>query len=291
MYYLCLMKEILISLGTVLASLCLTLPVKAENPEHLKQLRETKQCPNCDLSGVDLSGADLSFVVLTGANLSGANLKGANLKNADLSRANLRKADLSYANLNKAYLSNANLHQTKFIGAELSNTSGLPIMTTAVPLKPLKPLPKISLPPLIKPSSPKLIKIKPLPALPQPNFNSNFKVRPLARQPRFNRDFKIRPLAPLTTKKPVKSNSPNIYPEKVKQAFIKGCSKNRGVRMEAPCSCAINKLQEKYTLAEFMEISIDLSEGKTPPTAFMQIVFQCVSEFAPKASPYSPISR
>jgi len=70
---------------------------------------------------------------------------------------------------------------------------------------------------------------------------------------------------------------------------MKGCSKNREARMKPPCSCAINKLQERYSLAEFMEISVDLSDGKTPPTAFMQIVFQCVSEFAPKTSPNSPI--
>ena len=45
------------------------------NPEDLKKLKETNECPECDLSG---------------ANLKGANLQGANLEDADLKEANLR---------------------------------------------------------------------------------------------------------------------------------------------------------------------------------------------------------
>lgn len=285
------MKEILTGFWVVLASLCLTLPVKAENPEHLKQLRETKQCPKCDLSGVDLSGANLSFAVLTGANLSGANLKGANLKNADLSRANLTKADLSYANLNKAYLTNANLHQTKFIGASLTYTTGLPLMTATV-IKPIKPIPlpnfssstKVKLPPL--PKQPRsLSKPEPLPVLPQPNF----KAKPLSRRT-FKR-INTTPIPPLTTKKPANSNSPNVYPQKVRQAFMKGCSKNRGAEIKPACSCAINKFEKEYTLAEFLEISVDLSEGKQPPARFMQITFECVTQSMSVIPPNLPNSR
>lgn len=282
------MKKILIGFGVVLTSFCLTLPVKAENPEHLKQLRETKQCQKCDLSGADLRGADLSFAVLTGANLSGANLKAANLSNADLSRANLTKADLSYANLNKAYLTNANLHQTKFIGAELSNTTGLPVITAAVPLKPIKPLPKLILPPLPKqPSLPKLPRSEPLPVLPQPRFNTSFKVKPLAKLP------KTTPLPPLTSKKPVnsQSRSPNVYPDKIKQAFIKGCSEKLKPEMQSNCGCMINKVEKEYSLAEFMEISVDLSEGKKPPARFIQIASECLTQPTSVISHNLPISR
>ena len=282
------MKEILIGFGAVLTSLCLTLPVKAENPEHLKQLRETKQCQKCDLSGADLSGADLSFAVLVGANLSGANLKGANLSNADLSQANLKKADLSYANLSKAYLNNANLDQTKFIGAELSNTSGLPVITAAVPLEPLKPLPKLILLPLPKLSSPELPLSKPLPVLPQPNFNSGFNARQSTQR---IQPLKPIPLPPLTSKKTANSNSSNVYPEKIKQAFIKGCSEQMQPEMQPACGCMINKMEKEYSLNEFLEISFDLSEGKQPPVRFMQLAFECITQPAPVISHNLPISR
>ena len=284
------MKKILIGFGAILASVCFTLPVKAENPKHLKQLREAKQCPKCDLSGADLSGADLSFAVLTGANLSGANLKGANLSNADLSRANLTKADLSYANLNKAYLTNANLHQSKFIGASLNNTAGLPIITAAVPLKPLKPLPlsnlsssptKVILPPLPKIRSlPKLPQSSRLPALPQPNFNTTFNAKPATSS--YSRRI-IKPINPAPipspiTKKPANPNSSNAYPEKIKQAFMKGCSEQLKPEMQSNCSCMINKLEKKYTLAEFLEISFNLSEGRKPPASFIQIASECIAQ-------------
>ena len=58
--------------------------VRAENLEHVKQVRETGKCPTCDLSSANLSGlvspeADLRNADLTGANLTGADLSGANL--------------------------------------------------------------------------------------------------------------------------------------------------------------------------------------------------------------------
>jgi len=73
----------------------------------LKKLLDTKKCPNCDLSKVNLSGANLTEANLGGADLSGANLSLANLTKADLSGAELTKADLSDANLNGANLSGA----------------------------------------------------------------------------------------------------------------------------------------------------------------------------------------
>lgn len=297
------MKKILIGFGTVVASLCLPLSVKAENPEHLKQLRETKQCPRCDLSGVDLSGTDLSFAVLTGANLSGANLNGANLSNADLTGANLTKADLSYANLNKAYLTNANLHQSKFIGASLNNTRGLPIITAAVPLTPLKPLPlpnlsppptKVILPPLPKIRSlPKLPQSSRLPVLPQPNFNTSFNAKPATSSysRRILKPINPAPIPSPITKKPANSDSSNAYPDKIKQAFIKGCSEQLKPEMQSNCSCMINKVEKEYSLTEFMEISVDLSEGKQPPARFIQITFECVTQTTSVISRNLPISR
>ena len=88
--------------------------LRAENLEHVKQVRETGQCAACDLSSANLSGlvspeadlrnADLNYAVLykarlNKANLNGATLKGANLSGADLTGANLTGADFSGANL------------------------------------------------------------------------------------------------------------------------------------------------------------------------------------------------
>jgi len=85
-----------------LISLLVVAPVRAENPDHVRQLLATKSCTGCDLRGADLSGADLSGADLRGADLRGADLRGANLSGADLSGANLSGA--SGANLDSALL-------------------------------------------------------------------------------------------------------------------------------------------------------------------------------------------
>nr|WP_322111842.1 pentapeptide repeat-containing protein [Aerosakkonema funiforme] len=77
------------------------------NEDNIKKLLATKQCQNCDLSGVNLSGANLPNANLSGANLSGANLSGANLSGADLSGANLSDANVTDANLSDANLTGA----------------------------------------------------------------------------------------------------------------------------------------------------------------------------------------
>ena len=51
---------------------------------HLHQLKHTKACPGCDLSGLNLTGAHLKEADLSGANLAEAKLAKANLVRADL---------------------------------------------------------------------------------------------------------------------------------------------------------------------------------------------------------------
>lgn len=107
-------------------------PVRAENPEHLRQLLSTKQCQKCNLrtsglaygnlSGADLQGADLSGANLSRANLSGANLSGANLAGASLYGANLSGANLSNAILTNADLQDSYLHSANLEGADLNGT-------------------------------------------------------------------------------------------------------------------------------------------------------------------------
>lgn len=40
----------------------------------------------------------------------------------------------------------------------------------------------------------------------------------------------------------------------------------------------INKMQNEYSLNEFLEISFNLSEGKKSPARFMQVAFECINQ-------------
>ncbi|HEY9810024.1 MAG TPA: pentapeptide repeat-containing protein, partial [Halomicronema sp.] len=83
----------------VLISLTGQLSVRAENPQHVRRLLETKECRGCNLGNVNLRGADLRDV-----DLRDAYLAGANLEQADLSGAKLVGADMSDTNLISAKL-------------------------------------------------------------------------------------------------------------------------------------------------------------------------------------------
>ena len=111
---------------------------------RLTHLLDTKECPGCDLRGVnlrrkvlngaklakadlnaarfdeaELRGADLTGAYLFGANLSQADLRGARLINADLRKANLSRADLQGAYLLLANLRKADLREAQLSGAFL----------------------------------------------------------------------------------------------------------------------------------------------------------------------------
>ncbi|MEG4493654.1 pentapeptide repeat-containing protein [Microcoleus sp. D3_18_C4] len=66
---------------------------------QVKELLQTKQCPECNFSNANLKGLDLRGFNLQGANLEGANLSGAQLANANLKNANLNRANLTGADL------------------------------------------------------------------------------------------------------------------------------------------------------------------------------------------------
>ncbi|MFO7601201.1 MAG: pentapeptide repeat-containing protein, partial [Candidatus Desulfacyla sp.] len=111
-----------------------------------KMLISSKECPSCNLAGVDLSnlnldGADLSDANLMNAdlhvtslkqgNLSGALLNGANLTSVNLSGASLLNAslnadsdmNLAAATLTGAYLQNVNCKGADLGGADFTNAS------------------------------------------------------------------------------------------------------------------------------------------------------------------------
>lgn len=92
-------------------------PSKEEKKHTLINL--ARNCPDCNLSGVDLRGAQLIVANLNGANLSGADLSGANLRRANLNGANLSGAKLVRANLTGANLSGSNLSSADLTGSNL----------------------------------------------------------------------------------------------------------------------------------------------------------------------------
>ncbi len=104
------MKNIF-TLGLLLLLGASVFAVEIDHDVALAQLLKTKQCPNCDLSGVDLSSQNL-----IGANLAGANLSGANLTSTNLRGANLEGARMLGLDLSETFLSGANMK-----GADLSD--------------------------------------------------------------------------------------------------------------------------------------------------------------------------
>ena len=273
------MKHILLATTVVITTLSVAATATAANPDHVKRLRETKECPKCDLSGADLRGANLSFAILVDADLRGAKLQGANLSNADLSRANLSQADLTGANLTQAYLTNANLDKTKLIDATLNNTKGVPIITslprlplpsTPVSIPAPRPLSNLPVPPpLVIPPAPLSIREAP--------------IRPIPR---------IQPLPSLPARTPVSDNrkpkiattpTANVYPATIIEAFMNGCTKSTptnvaNIDRQQVCTCSINRFQQEYTLDEFLQISLQLTEGKQPPEGFLRIALDCAMQ-------------
>jgi len=68
----------------------------------IQQLRETRKCTLCDLSGAQLSGFNLEGVDLSGSDLHDARMYGTNLRGATLAGTILDGADLKLADLTGA---------------------------------------------------------------------------------------------------------------------------------------------------------------------------------------------
>lgn len=93
-------------------------PLNQEESKH-NLLSLARNCPDCDLAGIELVDAQLVAANLAGANLSGANLSGAQLMGTNLAGANLRGADLTDADLTGSNLIRANVTDAKLSGAVL----------------------------------------------------------------------------------------------------------------------------------------------------------------------------
>ena len=81
---------------------------------NLTKLKNTKSCPGCDLSGIELISFDLKNADLSGANLTEAILRGSDLTGANLTGTNLTDADLMGVNLTNAKLIQTNLKGVRF---------------------------------------------------------------------------------------------------------------------------------------------------------------------------------
>ena len=89
----------------------------AGDEKHLIQLLESRQCPGCQLNGVDLTHADLRD-----ADLHSAQLKYANLSQARLDGADLSGSDLRFTSLQGASLRGSDLRKSRLIGTDLRRT-------------------------------------------------------------------------------------------------------------------------------------------------------------------------
>lgn len=100
-------------------------PFSQEDTAH-NLLSLARNCPDCDLAGVELKGAQLIAAHLPGANLAGADLSSANLRRANLAGANLAGAQLIGTNLAGANLIGADLTGADLTGSNLirANVTG-----------------------------------------------------------------------------------------------------------------------------------------------------------------------
>ncbi|NET59471.1 MAG: hypothetical protein F6K47_26005 [Symploca sp. SIO2E6] len=123
-------EEAMLVTGTALGEIQLWQPdsqtpsLSQEVIANISQLRKTRRCQQCNLSGADLrnfalSEVDLQWANLSNANLSQVNLSEANLQSAILFETNLEQAILQQVNLEEANLAKANLKGADITDAKL----------------------------------------------------------------------------------------------------------------------------------------------------------------------------
>ena len=113
------MKLVIFATTLLLANFAWAVPIKAQIPQDVSQLLETRSCSKCNLKGADLREADLRLADLRDAYLIDADLRDADLREADFRRADLNRTDLRGADLRGAYLRYANLTEADLGGANL----------------------------------------------------------------------------------------------------------------------------------------------------------------------------
>jgi hypothetical protein len=71
------------------------------------------------------------------------------------------------------------------------------------------------------------------------------------------------------------------YPPQLVQAFTNACiqgSNSQSLNMKQFCACSINKIQNLYSLEQFLTISLEIKDNKKPPKEFLELGLQCAVE-------------
>jgi hypothetical protein len=102
-------------------------PSGEELTRLIEQLKTTRQCRNCNLSGADLSGIDISSCDLSFSNLKSTRFALGNLASCNFSNSNLSLADFTQANLTNANMTQADIAGAIFSGANTEGVIGVQI--------------------------------------------------------------------------------------------------------------------------------------------------------------------
>ena len=71
------------------------------------------------------------------------------------------------------------------------------------------------------------------------------------------------------------SQAGNKYPDQIRNNFLTSCDSQPNAP-RAVCECALNKIEEKYSLDEFEKIDKAQREGEPLPKDISKIVTDCV---------------
>ncbi len=72
----------------------------------------------------------------------------------------------------------------------------------------------------------------------------------------------------------------NAYPDSIVQGFLSGCEQTdpTNPRLVNACNCAIQRIQNTYPLADFLNLAATLLQGGSPPPDFTTVINDCVQQ-------------
>jgi hypothetical protein len=71
------------------------------------------------------------------------------------------------------------------------------------------------------------------------------------------------------------------YPPQIVQALTNACiqgSNSQSLHMKQFSACSINKIQNQYSLEQFITMPLEIKDDKNFPKEFMELGFQCTVE-------------
>ncbi|MBE9115883.1 hypothetical protein IQ249_08260 [Lusitaniella coriacea LEGE 07157] len=70
----------------------------------------------------------------------------------------------------------------------------------------------------------------------------------------------------------------NPYPPQAIQAWMSVCVRDDSPEAQVFCQCTIDKIQNRYTIEQFIQLGQNIQSGQKPPEEFNQIVQSCVPQ-------------